>query len=129
MQTCMPPSWPEFWCDIERTRQKWPASLASLGMSSHIWMPGTFVAIGLNGPRISWGGVWLQIQAVDVAGAAVLNDENTRFARCRPRPRAGPGRAGPEQVRQSQPQEADAAHLEELPTAEQAVRTPGCFVD
>ena len=75
------------------------------------------------------GGVWLQVQAVDMTGAAILNDENTRFARRPPRPRAVPGRAGPEQVRQSQPQEADAAHLEELPAAEQAVRTSGRFVD
>src|SRR5262245_35237769 len=40
---------------IERMNVNWSAEAAILGKHSPIWMPGTFVAIGLNSPRISDG--------------------------------------------------------------------------
>ena len=50
-----------------------PRMIASLsiifacsGRCSQIWMPGTFVVIGLNSPRISAGRVRLHVVAVDV---------------------------------------------------------------
>jgi hypothetical protein len=47
MQTCIPPSCPGFPWVIDRIRQYRSARFASLGSSSPMRIPGTFVSIGL----------------------------------------------------------------------------------
>ena len=52
--------------------------LASSGKCSLIRIPGTLVAIGRNGPRISSGGVGLRVPSVELAGTTPQENQDAR---------------------------------------------------
>ena len=58
---------------------KCSVSLARRVCSSLMRMPGTVVAIGLYGPRISAGAFGLQVPGVEVARPAAQQDEDARL--------------------------------------------------
>jgi hypothetical protein len=83
----------------------------AIGQAGQAWLEFTDVHSGDSGSNWPIGtpdfcrGSRLGVPAIDVAGAAVLHDEDARFF--------GSGFAGTEQIGQTQAEHADAADLEE----------------
>ena len=100
-------------------------TLARLGKTSLICRPGTDVAIGLNSPRTSAGGLRLGVERVEVRRAAGQPDQDAVLDLRRHRLGLRPGHgAEPEPVVEAQPEEAQRTDPKDLAAARAAARLP-----